>query len=82
MLSLNVEGEDSKMKSPYICEIGLFMYQQHVTYLAGYALVELPVALVHVDLPLSADAEPGDAVHGNGQLAPDRLLRLGFGHNL
>ena len=50
--------------------------------LARYALVELPVALVHVDLTLAADAEARDAVHCNRQLPPDGLLRLRFRHNL
>ena len=51
-------------------------------YLACDGLIELLISLVHVDLALPTDAEPGDAVHRNRQLAPDRLLRLGFGYNL
>ena len=51
-------------------------------HLARYALVELPVALVHVDLTLAADAEARDGVHRNRQLPPDGLLGLRFRHNL
>ena len=50
--------------------------------LARYALVELPVALVHVDLTLATDAEARDGVHRNRQLPPDGLLGLRFRHNL
>ena len=50
------------------------MYHQCGIYLARYALIELPVALIHVDLALSADAEAGNAVHRDGQLPPHLLL--------
>ena len=51
-------------------------------HLARYALVELPVALVHVDLTLAADAEARDGGHCNRQLPPDGLLGLRFRHYL